>query len=275
MLKKNYVVKSKDLKETKKGKPYISLILNPATNPEVQVDGKIWSEAVDRLNNRFKPGDIIKIIDGKEEEYNNAPQLVINDLEVVEEKTWGLELEESKDLYYTLLDIIETTIKNEQVKMLTLNTLNKYSKLPLFYQAPAAKSHHHNYPGGLLKHTVELCQIAVAIKATQLYPKIEWDIVLGACALHDLGKIHDYALNNYTVETTEIIRLTGHVVTTSLEIFDTAKSMGIEYTPVFNNLLHAVIAHHGKKEWGSPQEPATKEAWMVHLIDMMSSKISD
>jgi 3'-5' exoribonuclease len=33
-----------------------------------------------------------------------------------------------------------------------------------------------------------------------------------------------------------------------------------------------MLAHHGRKEWGSPVEPATNEAWILHAADMMSSR---
>ena len=59
-----------------------------------------------------------------------------------------------------------------------------------------------------------------------------------------------------------------------MEIYETAKSLGYDKLKAFENLLHAVIAHHGRKEWGSPQEPKTKEAWTVNLIDMLSSRLS-
>ncbi|MEW5821031.1 MAG: TraI domain-containing protein [Cyanobacteriota bacterium] len=274
MLNKEYVVISKEPKQTKQGKPFISMLLNPTDNKDLSIDAKIWSDKVEKLNPLFKTGDLIKIKDGKQETYNNNPQLIINDLEVIAAKQWGLSIEQSKDLYYCLLDFIENNINNSQLKEITLQTLQKYFDSTLLYMAPAAKSHHHNYPGGLLEHTMELCQIAQSIKSTNLYPEVSWDIVISACILHDLGKVYDYTFANGTIEITETLKLTGHLVTTPIEIYETAKAMGLEHTPSFQNLLHAVIAHHGKKEWGSPQEPVTKEAWLVHLIDMISSKIS-
>ena len=50
-----------------------------------------------------------------------------------------------------------------------------------------------------------------------------------------------------------------------MEIYETAKSLGYDKLKAFENLLHAVIAHHGRKEWGSPQEPQTKEIGRAHV----------
>ena len=33
---------------------------------------------------------------------------------------------------------------------------------------------------------------------------------------------------------------------------------------------HCILAHHGRREWGAPVVPATREAWCVHLADMSS-----
>jgi len=35
---------------------------------------------------------------------------------------------------------------------------------------------------------------------------------------------------------------------------------------------HLLLSHHGRKEWGSPVEPLTAEAFILHAADMMSSR---
>ena len=37
-------------------------------------------------------------------------------------------------------------------------------------------------------------------------------------------------------------------------------------------LQHIILAHHGKKEWGAPCEPATLSAELVHHLDMLSAR---
>jgi 23S rRNA maturation-related 3'-5' exoribonuclease YhaM len=36
-------------------------------------------------------------------------------------------------------------------------------------------------------------------------------------------------------------------------------------------LLHIVLSHHGKLEWGSPVLPRTAEAILVHFCDILSA----
>ena len=57
----------------------------------------------------------------------------------------------------------------------------------------------------------------------------------------------------------EFIRLTAYL---SDDHLSPEKKMKIE---------HAMLAHHGRKEWGSPVEPATAEAFILHAADMMSA----
>ena len=38
-------------------------------------------------------------------------------------------------------------------------------------------------------------------------------------------------------------------------------------------LRHIVLAHHGRKEWGSPVEPMMPEALLVHHADDLDAKL--
>jgi 3'-5' exoribonuclease len=40
------------------------------------------------------------------------------------------------------------------------------------------------------------------------------------------------------------------------------------------DLLHIILAHHGTKEFGSPNSPTTIEALIVHLADMTEAKLT-
>jgi 3'-5' exoribonuclease len=40
----------------------------------------------------------------------------------------------------------------------------------------------------------------------------------------------------------------------------------------YMNIEHTILAHHGRKECGSPIEPQTVEAYILHYADMYSVK---
>ena len=39
-----------------------------------------------------------------------------------------------------------------------------------------------------------------------------------------------------------------------------------------NQVGHCILAHHGHKEWGSPVEPITTEARILHFADDLSAR---
>jgi 3'-5' exoribonuclease len=38
-------------------------------------------------------------------------------------------------------------------------------------------------------------------------------------------------------------------------------------------LRHMILSHHGTLEWGSPKVPMTPEAMLLHLIDMLDTRM--
>jgi 3'-5' exoribonuclease len=49
--------------------------------------------------------------------------------------------------------------------------------------------------------------------------------------------------------------------------------MGLDPT-YRDTVAHAILAHHGRHEWGSPVAPATPEATVIHFADMLSRDAS-
>ena len=42
---------------------------------------------------------------------------------------------------------------------------------------------------------------------------------------------------------------------------------------IVQHLVHIVLSHHGKKEWGSSITPMTPEAVLVHQLDLVDSSM--
>jgi 3'-5' exoribonuclease len=92
---------------------------------------------------------------------------------------------------------------------------------------------------------------------------------LVAALFHDYGKIHEYAFTADGVDKLPFQRRTGHVVWSWAAFLEMAKNLTPEET---EDIGHALLAHHGRREWGSPVEPQTRLAYIIHTADMMSAR---
>lgn len=139
-----------------------------------------------------------------------------------------------------------------------------------FSQAPAAKSMHHAFLGGLLEHTLSVA--AAAEGACAHYLALNRDLVVAGVLLHDLGKTDEFSWRR-SVAYTDAGNLLGHI---TLEAERIGRAMAA--IPGFPeglrlHLLHIVLSHHGRLEFGSPVVPRTPEALLVHMLDDLDGKL--
>ena len=136
-----------------------------------------------------------------------------------------------------------------------------------FVSKPAAHSHHHNYIGGLLQHTIEVMKFAYVISTVVECNK---DIILTAAFFHDIEKVKEYTLEgDYLPYASNI----GHIMGSMMTFNEYAKANGVD-SKTIEEIDHCILAHHGRKEWGSPVEPQTPEAKIVHEADMLSAGLN-
>ena len=134
---------------------------------------------------------------------------------------------------------------------------------------PAGKSIHHAYQSGLLEHILSCSRLALSLSP---HYNVNENYVVAGAILHDLCKIYELS-DGMSVEYTEEGKLIGHLVK-GLEIVDrfSYKIQGFPYN-LKMHLKHILLSHHGEYEYGSPKIPHTSEAMLVHLIDLMDSKM--
>jgi 3'-5' exoribonuclease len=139
-----------------------------------------------------------------------------------------------------------------------------------FAQAPAAKSMHHAFLGGLLEHTLSV--LGMAERACTHYRELNRDLVLAGVLLHDVGKTAELSYRR-TFGYTDAGNLLGHI---ALEAEWISRAVG--KIPGFPEelrlqILHIVLSHHGRLEFGSPVLPKTPEALLVHYLDDLDGKL--
>ena len=140
-----------------------------------------------------------------------------------------------------------------------------------FSKCPASIMLHSAEIGGLVYHTLNVLDHCNT--AWGHYKKMDKDLLTTGAILHDVGKVRSFRVTTNINQTEEGVFL-GHLVIG----MNVVKSK-IDEIPDFpvekqNKLLHIILSHHGRKDWGSPVEPAILEAQTVHIADDFDAKLS-
>lgn len=140
-----------------------------------------------------------------------------------------------------------------------------------FWTSPGAKRLHHSWCGGLAEHSYAVASI-VSMSA-MFYPGVNTDIAVAGALLHDIGKIRELSFSG-GFQFTDEGRMLSHIYLGAEMISDHVR----EYrTPIDNqtlgDIVHIILSHHRQREFGAVVQPATLEAELVALADLMDSSM--
>jgi 3'-5' exoribonuclease len=170
-----------------------------------------------------------------------------------------------------LLDLVRT-VEEPNLRSLLGRFFEDKGFLEAFASCPASIQLHSAAIGGLLKHTLNVAE--VCIRVTELHKELDADLVLTGALLHDIGKIPSFRVSS-NINQTEQGRLIGHVILADQELLAKVKDIQGFPEQLASKLRHMLLAHHGKKEWGSPVEPMFPEALLVHEADDLDAKLDN
>ncbi len=282
-----FAVKIKNPPRPYKRGTWFNLIVNDKTG---EINVKFWGgenkERVKRLYDSFKVGDVIQVRQGNVEIYANMPQVSIS------EKAGGIrrcgpdeynidDFLPSLDRNYIkkLTDQINKyikSIKNKQLNTLLNTFFDDKDFVEKFSTSPSAMTHHHNYAGGNLEHTVGVARLCENL--CEMYKGIDKDLVITGAILHDIGKLKEYN-TTATIDKTGEGNFIGHIVMGDRwirEKIDEIRKNNNQFDiDLENKLCHIILSHHGKYEFGSPRMPKTIEAMLVHSADLMDSQVKN
>lgn len=265
-----FVVVAKQIKPKKTGEPYLALTLGDRSG---QLEAKMWDN-VEEVLEAFEQDDFLKV-KGLVNKYKQRFQLTVHKLRKLGEG----EIDYSDYLPKTTKDIDElwqtltnyvSAFENQHLKFLVQSFMGDPEISAAYRNAPAAKTLHHAYIGGLLDHVVSLfrsCELMC-----KNYPQINRDLLLTGAFLHDIGKIHELTYNRSFSYTTKG-QLLGHMVI-ELEMLQGKLASIPDFPEELKTLIeHLIISHHGEYEFGSPKLPMFPEALMLHYLDDLDSKM--
>lgn len=262
-----YLVMEKEIRDGARDK-FIRLRLGDKTGSVV---ANVWNNA-EHFSPLFEVGDVIKI-KGQVKDYKGQLQVSITKLRKAEPEEYSLkdflaatekDVEQLGDKLFQFINAVE----DPYIKELLSDIFNDVDFFKLFAQAPAAKTWHHNFIGGLLEHTVAVTEICEY--AAQMYP-VNKDLLIAGALLHDIGKVYEYNIKP-VVEFTNYGRLVGHI--NIADHFVTKKSESINAFPaeLLMKIRHLILAHHGEFEKGSARVPQTLEAVVLHFADNLDAQ---
>ena len=141
-------------------------------------------------------------------------------------------------------------------------------------ETPASTSKHHVYRGGLLVHTAEVVNYAMNLGF--FCEEDDFEALSYAAILHDHRKVADYEWASPASP-----ELAGKWVKTEhgKQIYHISDGYAKFYAAMVNHpnkelvnkIYHCILSHHGRPEWGSPIEPQTHIAGILHMADHWSA----
>jgi 3'-5' exoribonuclease len=266
-----FLVLSKQQRMTKQNKPYWNLMLGDKTG---DIEARVWDVSDPRIARDAERGDTVKVR-GCVTRFDERCQVKVEQLR----KAHAWEVEKSDLLPATDHDIAELwdmlqgsieSITNPDLKRLLHALLDDAEIAHAYREAPAARQLHHAWLGGLLEHVVSLLGLADRVAAH--YPMLDRNLLLTGVILHDIGKIRELSWAtgfDYTVEGV----LLGHIQMGIGLVEKTIAELPDFPERLRTLVLHMILSHHGKLEFGSPKLPMIPEALALSFVDDFDAKM--
>jgi len=266
-----FLVCEKEIRATREGKSYLRLELGDRTGT---IEARMW-DGFESDAASFQRDDFVKV-QARVESYRNKLQVAIDKIRRAEEHEvdatdFFAHTSEDVDELYAKLVAFVALVKNPCLRRLLENVVTDPGIVPRLKRAPAAKVMHHAYLGGLLEHVVSLCGLCSVVLTH--YPEADPDLLLTGAVLHDIGKLQELSYDR-SLGYTDEGQLLGHIL---IEYEFVAKKIDAieEFPPDLKTLvLHMLVSHHGRYEFGSPKLPMFREALMLHYLDDLDSKMA-
>lgn len=275
-----FLVKQKSKRSTRKGDPYLELVLADRT---ASIPARAWSDIAERYADQFEEADFV-YVQGRTETYRGTLQLIV---EVVRRLS-DHEREEGRIRDFDASLLVPTTdrdvdemwgeilgladaIEPEPLRSMTRKLLEDREEA--FKRAPAAIVKHHAYIGGLLEHSLEVARAFDAIATSQPSLGLRRGLGLAGAILHDIGKLEEME-NPIAPRHGLTGELIGHVLLGRDLVRDASQSYDWPDPRLPVLLEHMLVSHHGELEYGAPVLPKIPEAICIYHLDNLSAKLN-
>jgi 3'-5' exoribonuclease len=282
-----FAVADKIIRTSKRGNPYLQVVLSDKTG---QIVCRMFDNSAEEVHNTLEIGEVYRVrgevqeyphgsgnLNIKADDFMTGDQYALNDYVRV---TPHSRVEMMDEILKTITGMTDPILK----PLLESFFCDKKFRED-FMTCPSAKMYHHNYIGGLLEHTLGVLRICKT--ATMIHHELDVDLLYAGAIFHDFGKLEAYDYNMVAIELTQTEKLLGHISVGSLMV--DARAADLMSAPVDENdpiteevyiarireLKHLILSHHGvvMNGWGSPVDPKTPEAVALHHADNLDAKV--
>lgn len=264
----------KEIRTGRSGGEFLFLSLQDAS---AQVVAKLMTD-VDRYKGEFEAGEFVRV-EGRGSLYNGQVQLVLSSIRRInpeQDRLQGFREEECIlsaprpiDEMWEELQGHLRDVKNDHLRVL-LNRIVADNEAQLRIW-PAAQQIHHAYRGGFLEHIAKMAEVGRLI--ARAYGANE-DLVIAGVVLHDIGKLQELAYEGGSGSYTRDGNLVGHIALGLMMVRETTQGISGFPGELRAQIEHLVASHHGTREYGSPVEPKTIEAFILASVDELDAKLN-
>lgn len=256
-----------EVKNTKNNsREYLNVTL---TDGSTKIPCKKWNATSDDKV-AFIAGKVYELTVSVESWEGNLSCVIKGYVKVDESPMEYVERLENTDRYIKTIKCIRDEITPDSVYSKIVNEIITDEAIERMAMHPAARCQHHEMIGGLILHTATMA--ACGRYLSRIYD-VNKDLVESAILLHDFMKLEEMGVDIETGTTSYSTEgnLIGHIVMMVIEVDKVAEKLGLSETEEVKLLKHCILAHHGKKEWGSPVEPEIREALLLSAIDKLDA----
>lgn len=264
----------KELRAGRSGSEFVILNLQDASG---QATAKILADA-DRFKGEFEAGEFVRV-EGRGSLYNGQVQLVVTTIRRVnpdQDRLQGFREDECIlsaprpiDEMWEELQARLRGVKNDHLRILLNRIVTDHADQLKTW--PAAQTIHHAYRGGFLEHITKMAEVGALL--SRAYGTND-DLVLTGVVLHDIGKLQELAYEGGTGSYTRDGNLVGHIALGLMLVRDAVNGISGFPVELRAQVEHLIASHHGTREWGSPVEPKTVEAFILASVDELDAKLN-
>ena len=267
-----FLIKDMSRAETRAAKPYLIMTLMDRTG---EIEARLWENA-DAFLGICEPGNLV-YVSGQAQAYRGALQIKIDNVMQLDrpDVDMGLFLQSSKRNIADMareITALAKGVRDPHCRKLLHKFFNNKDFFTEFQRAPAAKSMHHAYLGGLLEHTLTVAQLAEMLAG--FYQALDRDLLITGALLHDIGKTRELAFAAIPFDYTDSGRLVGHLVLGAEMVREVVGTIPDFPEDLAVRLQHIILSHHGRYEFGSPTLPMMSEAFVLNFLDDLDAKLN-